>query len=709
MLSLLLGHAALLDHQRSPVAPLDAADRFNWTNEHGGPIVDRSDPIGRFVAVRPPSAAPAGTASEMSITRAAVQPLRASFNYTYASGFLASGNDLTTLYVETLQAALDACTAHAECRGITYSGGPNGTIVNSTKVYLKKATGHSGGAPWSTWLKVAPAGPPAQTFKLEGLTIALRADTYTVQWLNVSRKAYPLANLSFTPALTPGSALPLVQHLGDLTMRLRPASSSGAYDFFSSAWGPFTAKATPLALRPHELAAHDITPLLDATAAMGGSSNYGGKSPVTVRRAYRPATSGGGVELAFELKNTGAAAVEVGGLGASMPAAVSQDVHMGGSHGWVEWIRVHVTDWLALDQQCVVATPADPASGIENSRPIFEFGGNGFEWTFHSKAWAREWELNRQWPFECMADTLNATGIWPHPRSPWPSWGDGGQTVRTNFTADTHWNPPSARVLAPGESAAFTIRLSACPGGPRTRDAALTASGVATLRGVPGYTITTDMANASLFVSPPSGIRVTAAKSSDGGILRAEPPEPPLASGSIRIPLSGLARGRARVVVSLSDGSSAVAHYLVVPPLPTQIQRVTTHWSEVAWLPRDYPDPFGRSASVMPWDREDRRHRLNDGRAYDVGLSDDAGAANNLGLASALAYSPFQSAVSRLDEYISSTLYGLKQDTAMPPYKSLQLPDPNNGVRMTMFYYNQTYFAWNYTEAVECGVVAGVP
>jgi hypothetical protein len=29
-----------------------------------------------------------------------------------------------------------------------------------------------------------------------------------------------------------------------------------------------------------------------------------------------------------------------------------------------------------------------------------------------------------------------------------------------------------------------------------------------------------------------------------------------------------------------------------------------THWASAAWLPRDYPDPFGRSAAVMPYDRE---------------------------------------------------------------------------------------------------------
>ena len=105
----------------------------------------------------------------------------------------------------------------------------------------------------------------------------------------------------------------------------------------------------------------------------------------------------------------------------------------------------------------------------------------------------------------------------------------------------------------------------------------------------------------------------------------------------------------------------------------------------------------------MPYDREDRRIRLNDARAYDVGLSDDAGAASNLGLATTQMFAPTQEGASRLDEYIHSTLYGVKTDTAMPPFKSLQLPHPNNGVRMTLFYCNQTYFDWNYTEQVECG------
>ena len=74
-----------------------------------------------------------------------------------------------------------------------------------------------------------------------------------------------------------------------------------------------------------------------------------------------------------------------------------------------------------------------------------------------------------------------------------------------------------------------------------------------------------------------------------------------LASGVVKVPVQGLRRGRCRVEVQLSDGSSALAHYLVLPPLPTQISRVATHWATDAWLPRNSTDPFGRGAAVLPY------------------------------------------------------------------------------------------------------------
>lgn len=117
------------------------------------------------------------------------------------------------------------------------------------------------------------------------------------------------------------------------------------------------------------------------------------------------------------------------------------------------------------------------------------------------------------------------------------------------------------------------------------------------------------------------------------------------------------------------------------------------------------------------------RHRLNDPRAYDVGLSDDAGGGNPLGFATKVTYAPNQKEVATLDEYIGSTLFGIKDkagDGAKPPYKSLQVggyagfecgnrTNPHDltceGIRMTMFYYNQSYFDWKYTEERGCGMV----
>jgi hypothetical protein len=98
---------------------------------------------------------------------------------------------------------------------------------------------------------------------------------------------------------------------------------------------------------------------------------------------------------------------------------------------------------------------------------------------------------------------------------------------------------------------------------------------------------------------------------------------------------------------------------------------------------------------------------------YGVGLSDDAGAANNLGFATSQAFSPGQDEVERLDDYIAYTLYGTKD--GKPHTMGLQYPHPNNGVRLTVYYYCDTppceeapHFPYNYTEQKECGSEGGL-
>ena len=99
-----------------------------------------------------------------------------------------------------------------------------------------------------------------------------------------------------------------------------------------------------------------------------------------------------------------------------------------------------------------------------------------------------------------------------------------------------------------------------------------------------------------------------------------------------------------------------------------------------------------------------------------MGLSDDAGGGNPLGFAMKVGHAPTALQVSRLDDYIRFTLYGIKTDTALPPYKSLQLrPEDGgetDGIRMTMYYYDNAatpspnssgHFHYDYKEQDKCG------
>ena len=220
---------------------------------------------------------------------------------------------------------------------------------------------------------------------------------------------------------------------------------------------------------------------------------------------------------------------------------------------------------------------------------------------------------------------------------------------------------------------------------------------------MPGYVLAPDMTTAQLFVTPPAGVTITSAKSSAPGVLTATIGAK-VKKGAVSIAVQGLARGRARLSLTFSDGSTNQVHYSVLPSLKDQVKAVGVHWAEDAWLPREYNDPFGRSASVMPWDRHDKTWVLDDSRAYDVGLSDDAGGGNPLGFAIKVAFAPNQMQVTRLDDYVKWTLYGVKPDTAKPPLKSLQIrPEdckPNvsgsqcgneDGIRMTMYYYGSNF------------------
>ena len=67
--------------------------------------------------------------------------------------------------------------------------------------------------------------------------------------------------------------------------------------------------------------------------------------------------------------------------------------------------------------------------------------------------------------------------------------------------------------------------------------------------------------------------------------------------------------------VAFSDGSQLAVHYFVIPELRAHVAAFGDFQAHVAYFgPKQGGDPFGRTHSVMPWDRAEQRHVLQDPR-----------------------------------------------------------------------------------------------
>lgn len=87
-------------------------------------------------------------------------------------------------------------------------------------------------------------------------------------------------------------------------------------------------------------------------------------------------------------------------------------------------------------------------------------------------------------------------------------------------------------------------------------------------------------------------------------------------SGPWVLPVKGLLYGRCRLEVLFNDSSSLAVHYFVLPPLRAHVDKFGAFLASRAWLGPDKGiDPFGRTHSVMPWDRNLQQHIMQDPRS----------------------------------------------------------------------------------------------
>jgi hypothetical protein len=85
----------------------------------------------------------------------------------------------------------------------------------------------------------------------------------------------------------------------------------------------------------------------------------------------------------------------------------------------------------------------------------------------------------------------------------------------------------------------------------------------------------------------------------------------------VALPLRGVTPGRVRITLGFSDGTTLPVHYFVLPPFRAHVARFGTFAASTAWLSPGADgteDPFGRSHSVMPWDRGAGKHVMQDPR-----------------------------------------------------------------------------------------------
>jgi hypothetical protein len=92
-------------------------------------------------------------------------------------------------------------------------------------------------------------------------------------------------------------------------------------------------------------------------------------------------------------------------------------------------------------------------------------GTKPWEWVVHSSAWAKEWAQGKQTPFLTMPNSTHGTpDMFPDAQTPWPST-DGHEGFPVRKASSYPWNTPSSRVLQPGETAGFALRLQLAQGG----------------------------------------------------------------------------------------------------------------------------------------------------------------------------------------------------------------------------------------------------
>jgi len=485
----------------------------------------------------------------------------------------------------------------------------------------------------------------------QGIEIAFTPQ-FIFKWVRSSQtvaamKPYGAEGFDFTPGdLLAERNFNGFYHLGDINLRVR-AGTTGEWRNFSTAVSRIPVAALPV--KGPVLASADLGPTL------------GQDCPLKVVRTWTVENEC--LVLRFEISNPSQTAVQIGGLGIPMVFnnAINDreleeaharcsffDPYVGVDAGYLQVTRLSgkgpallvVPDGKTPFEAYNVIQNPPFRPGMRNAvftdlTPIqYTFEGFG-EWMVHTLAYAEnEWK--------------------------------GVQS----------WNPPTACVLAPGESKTYGLRFLLA-GEIRNMEDTLAAAGRPVAVGIPGYVLPMDT-DGKLFLRYPKPVKAMNVEPAGALTIVENAPTP---NGWKSYTLRGRAWGRARLAVTYEDGLVQAVHYKVIKPEVEAVDDLGRFLTTKQWFV-DPADPFKRSPSVMTYDREENRIVTQDLRAWVAGLGDEGGSSWLTGVMKLLGR-PDKAQADQYQEFFDKVVWGRLQIAEGPQMY---------GVRKSLFYYQPDAF-----------------
>ncbi|KEP45918.1 putative glycoside hydrolase family 43 protein [Rhizoctonia solani 123E] len=448
-------------------------------------------------------------------------------------------------------------------------------------------------------------------------------------------------------------------HTGDVALRVRQV---GASAWISGDSAAARKTVTALSVSGNVLASADLTPTLPTSIT----------SLLTVTRSW-VRSSTGVLGLRFTLRNKASTAIEVGSL--EFPITFNSiftdrtapdtntkcsliDPYIGLDAGFVR-----VTPLSGTGPVLLVTPSGTSKSGLEawrfltepsdsiNNAPYYQsqtFEGF-YSWQVHSKAYAdAEWK--------------NVPG--------------------------GPWNTASSVTIEPGATKEYALDLLVADS-VRTIDDRLSQAGRPVAYGIPGYIIPSDTP-AKLFLKHTSVVQ-SLSVSPSGALTWAANSE---GNGWTGYTITPKSWGRSRLTIQYADGLVQTVHYHVTHGAIQTVSELGNFLTTKQWY-ENSSDPFGRSPSIITYDREVNAPVLQDARVWIAGLSDEGGVGGWLAAAMKNAFLPVASEVAKLERFASETVWG-----------DLQYSSGSNiyGVKKSVFFYEPAKLpSYQYSSSVFWG------